>query len=98
VYCAVVLDALSRRVVGWSIDSRPSTALVTNALGMAIDQRRPQGDTVIHSDQGTQGELKWLSQQLTREVFDGNNAGASARGTAVSRTDPVAGTTDGRVA
>ena len=34
VYCAVVLDAWSRRVVGWSIDSRPSTALVTNALGM----------------------------------------------------------------
>ena len=38
VYCAVVLDAWSRRVVGWSIDSTPSTALVTNALGMAIDQ------------------------------------------------------------
>jgi transposase InsO family protein len=37
VYCAVVLDAWSRRVVGWSIDSRPSTALVTNALGMAIE-------------------------------------------------------------
>jgi putative transposase len=54
VYCAVVLDAWSRRVVGWSIDSRPSTALVTNALGMAIDQRRPQRDTVIHSDQVTQ--------------------------------------------
>jgi putative transposase len=98
VYCAVVLDAWSRRVVGWSIDSRPSTALVTNALGMAIDQRRPAGDTVIHSDQGTQGELKWSSQRLAREVFDGNNAGASARGSAVSRTDPVAGTTDGRVA
>jgi len=28
-------------VVGWSIDSKPSTALVTNALGMAISQRRP---------------------------------------------------------
>ena len=40
VYCAVVLDAWSRRVIGWSIDGRPTTALVTNALGMAIDQRR----------------------------------------------------------
>jgi putative transposase len=38
VYCAVVLDAWSRRVIGWSIDGRPTTALVTNALGMAIDQ------------------------------------------------------------
>lgn len=32
VYCAVVLDAFSRRVVGWSIDSRPTAALVTNAF------------------------------------------------------------------
>ena len=54
VYCAVVLDTYSRRVVGWSIDSTPTAALVTNALGMAIDARRPAGSTVIHSDQGTQ--------------------------------------------
>lgn len=55
VYCAVVLDAWSRRVVGWSIDSSPNAALVTNALGMAIEQRQPtSGTTVIHSDQGTQ--------------------------------------------
>jgi putative transposase len=57
VYCAVVLDTWSRRVVGWSIDSAPSTALVTNALGMAIDQRRPHSETIIHSDQGTQVQL-----------------------------------------
>jgi putative transposase len=31
-YCAVVLDACSRRMVGWSIDARPTTALVTSAL------------------------------------------------------------------
>jgi putative transposase len=39
--CAVVLDACSRRVVGWSIDTAPTAALVTNALGMAIQSRRP---------------------------------------------------------
>ncbi len=53
-YCAVVLDAYSRRVVGWSIDAAPTAALVTNALGMEIDARHPAGSTVIHSDQGTQ--------------------------------------------
>jgi transposase InsO family protein len=53
VYCAVVLDAFSRRVVGWSIDAAPTAALVTNALGMAIDRRQPTDSTVIHSDQGT---------------------------------------------
>jgi len=61
VYRAVVLDVWSRRVVGWSIDASPTAALVTNALGMAIDGRRPDG-TVIHSDQGTQGGLNQSSQ------------------------------------
>jgi putative transposase len=54
VYCAVVLDVCSRRVVGWSIDSTPTAALVTNALGMAIDTRRPAAGTIIHSDHGVQ--------------------------------------------
>jgi putative transposase len=54
IYCAVVLDAHSRRVVGWSIDSSPTAALVTNALGMAIDTRRPPAGTIIHSDHGVQ--------------------------------------------
>ena len=64
-YCAVVLDVWSRRVVGWSIDASPTAALVTNALGMAIDQRGPTG-TVIHSDQGTQ----FTSWAFTRRAID----------------------------
>jgi putative transposase len=55
VYCAVVLDAYSRRVVGWSINHNPTAALTTNALGMAIEQREAvRGETVIHSDHGMQ--------------------------------------------
>jgi len=54
VYCAVVLDAFSRRVVGWSIDASPTAALVTNALGMAIQTRTPPAGAIIHSDQGVQ--------------------------------------------
>jgi len=50
VYCCVVLDVFSRRVVGWSIDSHQATPLVTGALGMAINNRNPGPDqTVIHS-------------------------------------------------
>jgi len=41
VYCAVVLDVFSRRVVGWAIDSNPTASLTTNALAMAIEQRSP---------------------------------------------------------
>jgi len=67
VYCAVVLDAFSRRVVGWSIDGHQTAALVTNALGMAIEQRRPaDGATVIHSDQGTQ----FTSWAFTQRAVD----------------------------
>jgi transposase InsO family protein len=57
VYCCVVLDAYSRRVVGWSIDASPTAALVTNAPGMAIDTRLGRSGgagTIIHSDRGVQ--------------------------------------------
>ena len=64
VYCAVVLDAFSRRVVGWSIDDQQTAKLVSNALGMAIEQRQPSdGETVIHSDQGTQFRSWTFSQR-----------------------------------
>jgi transposase InsO family protein len=52
--------------LGGAIDGSPSTALVTNALGMAIDQRRPTTSTVIHSDQGTQ----FTSWAFTRRAVD----------------------------
>ena len=61
VYCAVVLDVFSRRVVGWSIDSRPQASLATSALAMAIENREPNGST-IHSDHGTQAGLNQSSQ------------------------------------
>lgn len=57
VYCCVVLDTYPRRVVGWSIDASPNAALVTHALGMAIDARlgkTAEPNTIIHSVQGTQ--------------------------------------------
>ncbi len=53
VYCAVVLDVFSRRVISWSIDASPTSSLVASALGMAINSRNPNG-TLIHSDHGTQ--------------------------------------------
>ena len=55
VYCAVVLDVFSRRVVGWSIADHLRTELVVDALDMARWRRRPPtGQTVVHSDRGTQ--------------------------------------------
>jgi putative transposase len=48
-----VLDAHSRRVVGWSIDNHQAASLVTSALGMAINRRKPT-ETVVHTDHGSQ--------------------------------------------
>lgn len=52
-YLAVVLDAWSRKIVGWSMANHLRTELVLDALEMAIGQRRP-GDVIHHSDQGSQ--------------------------------------------
>lgn len=52
-YLAVVLDAFSRRVVGWAMSSNLKTAVVLDALQMAATQRRPT-QVIHHSDQGSQ--------------------------------------------
>ena len=52
-YLAVVLDVYSRRIVGWAMDSHLRTALMLQALDMALAQRRPDG-VIHHSDQGCQ--------------------------------------------
>ena len=55
VYCAVVLDVFARRVVGWSIADHLRSELVIDALDMARWRRRPaEGQTIVHSDHGTQ--------------------------------------------
>src|SRR6185436_1289021 len=52
-YLAVVLDAWSRRVVGWAMATHLRTELVLEALSMALGQRRPAA-VIHHSDQGSQ--------------------------------------------
>ena len=52
-YLAVVLDAFSRRIVGWSMATTLATQLVLDALNMALVTRRPKG-VIHHSDQGSQ--------------------------------------------
>ena len=53
-YLAVVVDAFSRRIVGWSMATTLATQLVLDALNMALLVRRP-GEVIHHSDQGSQG-------------------------------------------
>jgi len=54
-YLAVVIDLYSRKVVGWSIGRRLKSALVCDALQMALWRRRPPtGQLIHHSDRGVQ--------------------------------------------
>lgn len=53
-YVAVVVDAFSRMVVGWSMAGHLRTELILDALDMAIARRRPTEGLVHHSDRGTQ--------------------------------------------
>jgi len=66
VYCCVVLDAFSRRVVGWAIDRRCETALVNDALSMASESRATGATSVIHSDHGSQF-TSWGFSELIRK-------------------------------
>jgi putative transposase len=65
VYCCVVLDAFSRRVVGWGIDRRCETALVNDAVVMAAESRRDRAGAIIHSDHGSQF-TSWGFSELIR--------------------------------
>jgi putative transposase len=64
VFLAVVLDAFSRRVVGWSIADHVRSELVVDAVQMAVWRRSPPaGQTVAHSHHGSQPRFKGSSQR-----------------------------------
>ena len=64
VYLAVVLDAYSRRCLGWALRRSLEAELVLAALGMALKQRRPRPGLVHHSDRGVQYASRDYTQLL----------------------------------
>ena len=67
-YLAFVIDAFSRKVVGWQLASHMRTDLVLDALRMALGQREPGADfeLVAHTDRGSQ----YTSADYTQELDD----------------------------
>ena len=53
-YLATVIDCHSRKVVGWALADHMRTELVTDALAMAITNRKPPPGVIFHSDRGSQ--------------------------------------------
>ena len=67
VYLAVVIDAWSRRVVGWSIADHMRAELVADAIDMATWRRRPPAGAIAHSDHGS-NYCSWVFGQRLRSA------------------------------
>ena len=71
-YLAIVMDLYSRRIVGWAIDKRMTTSLISRALIKAYNIRRPPKGLVFHSDRGSQ-----YTSKRYRALLDGYSIRAS---------------------
>ncbi len=70
VYLAAVLDAFSRKVIGWALDDHLEASLAIEALDMAVSARDPKPDTLIHhSDRGVQyASSAYVERLMQRKV------------------------------
>ena len=82
-YLAATLDLYSRRIVGWAMEDTLETVLTRKALDMAIQQRQPDAEALVHSDRGSQysaGEFRAvlrehaLTQSMSRRGNCWDNA------------------------
>jgi putative transposase len=64
IYLAVVLDAFSRRVIGWALGRTLEAELAVTALRMALIERKPEPHLVHHSDRGVQYASKVYTELL----------------------------------
>jgi putative transposase len=69
VYLAAILDACSRRVIGYAVSTGLETGLTLDALRMAIACRHPTPGTIHHSDQGIQYASSEYVEELSRHGF-----------------------------
>lgn len=77
VYLAVLLDAFSRRVVGWQLSRTLDGALVLGALEQALGHRQPPAGWIHHSDQGVQYACR---QYVARVEGSGGQVSMSGKG------------------
>jgi len=70
VYLAAILDACSRRVIGYAVSTGLDTTLTLEALRMAIAERKPSPGVIHHSDQGVQYASGEYVDELKRHGFE----------------------------
>ena len=78
-YLAVVIDLYSRKVVGWSMKPTLARELVIDALLMAMWRRKPAGEVIVHSDQGSQGGFnRSMQHRVDQRILGSHSALQSA--------------------
>ena len=70
VYLAAILDACSRRVIGYAVSTRIDTVLTLKALRMVLTERRPGPGVIHHSDQGVQYASSEYIDELRSHGFE----------------------------
>lgn len=68
-YLAGVMDLHGRKIVGWAMDSRMKTELVSSALKQAIGRTRASAGLIVHSDRGVQYASKAYQKLLKKNGF-----------------------------
>ena len=71
-YLAVVIDLFSRKVVGWSMNTRMKATLVCDALRMTVWQRQPKAGLIVHSDRKSQYASREHRKLLEMHGFVGS--------------------------
>lgn len=74
-YVAAVMDLFSRKIIGWAMADHMQTDLVSDALKMAIEQRRPNESLLHHTDRGVQYASDEYQQLLSRYGIRGSMSG-----------------------
>ena len=78
-YLAVMIDLYSRKVVGWSMKPTLARELVIDALLMAMWRRKPAGEVIVHSDQGSQGGFnRSMQHRVDQRILGSHSALQSA--------------------
>jgi putative transposase len=93
VYLAAILDAWSRKVIGYAISRSMDARIAVAALKVAIRNRTPPKGCIHHSDRGSQGRFNWSSQHSWKGRCDGRS---SLIGSCIAGQAGIAGTTWGR--
>lgn len=77
-YLSIVMDLYSRKIIGWSLDKRMTVDLVKSSMQMAITLRKPIGETLFHSDRGSQYTSNSFQRLLSKNKITASMSGKGA--------------------